>query len=203
VFSLVLMSLLWGSSQAKDLLVGGKTDAWKIPSSESDSLNKWAGKARFLIGDSLGIYLSFFNLSVLKYYLGFSYLVSLSKITFFFLTVWKYDGQKDSVLQVTKEAYAACNTTNPIEEYKDGNTKVKLDKSGPFYFISGAEGHCEKGQKIVVVVLSQKHKQVGYVGSPAPSPVEFVGPAVARTSSASNLKGGLLVALGVLVLGLF
>jgi hypothetical protein len=127
----------------------------------------------------------------------------LSKITSFFLTVWKYDGQKDSVLQVTKEAYAACNTTNPIEEYKDGNTKVKLDKSGPFYFISGAEGHCEKGQKIVVVVLSQKHKQVGYVGSPAPSPVEFVGPAVARTSSASNLKGGLLVALGVLVLGLF
>ncbi|XP_011036692.1 PREDICTED: early nodulin-like protein 1 [Populus euphratica] len=171
VFSLVLMSLLWGSSQAKDLLVGGKTDAWKIPSSESDSLNKWAGKARFLIGDSL---------------------------------VWKYDGQKDSVLQVTKEAYAACNTTNPIEEYKDGNTKVKLDRSGPFYFISGAEGHCEKGQKIVVVVLSEKHTQVGnHVGSPAPSPVEFEGPAVAPTSSASNLEGGLLVALGVLVLGLF
>ncbi|KAJ6295349.1 hypothetical protein OIU78_023382 [Salix suchowensis] len=86
VFSLVLiMSLLWGFSQAKDVLVGGKTDAWKIPSSESDSLNKWAGNARFLIGDSL---------------------------------VWKYDGQKDSVLQVSKEAYAACNTTNPIEEYK-------------------------------------------------------------------------------------
>ena len=114
--------------------------------------------------------------------------------------MWKYDGQKDSVLQVTKEAYAACNTTNPIEEYKDGNTKVKLDKSGPFYFISGAEGHCEKGQKIVVVVMSQKHTQVG---SPAPSPVEFEVPAVAPTSSASNLKGGLLVAVGVLVLGLF
>ncbi|KAJ6758679.1 EARLY NODULIN-LIKE PROTEIN 3 [Salix koriyanagi] len=169
VFSLVLiMSLLWGFSQAKDVLVGGKTDAWKIPSSESDSLNKWAGNARFLIGDSL---------------------------------VWKYDGQKDSVLQVNKEAYAACNTTNPIEEYKDGNTKVKLDRSGPFYFISGAEGHCEKGQKIVVVVLSQKHTRVG---APAPSPAEFQAPAVAPTSGASALKGGLMVALvGVLVLGLF
>ncbi|KAJ6732219.1 EARLY NODULIN-LIKE PROTEIN 3 [Salix purpurea] len=169
VFSLVLMmSSLWGLSQAKDVLVGGKTDAWKIPSSESDSLNKWAGNARFLIGDSL---------------------------------VWKYDGQKDSVLQVSKEAYAACNTTNPIEEYKDGNTKVKLDRSGPFYFISGAEGHCEKGQKIVVVVLSQKHARVG---APAPSPVEFQAPAVAPTSGASALKGGLMVALvGVLVLGLF
>ncbi|KAG5225182.1 hypothetical protein OIU76_027550 [Salix suchowensis] len=169
VFSLVLiMSLLWGFSQAKDVLVGGKTDAWKIPSSESDSLNKWAGNARFLIGDSL---------------------------------VWKYDGQKDSVLQVSKEAYAACNTTNPIQEYKDGNTKVKLDRSGPFYFISGAEGHCEKGQKIVVVVLSQKHARVG---APAPSPAEFQAPAVAPTSGASALKGGLMVALvGVLVLGLF
>ncbi|KAJ6697730.1 BLUE COPPER PROTEIN [Salix purpurea] len=69
--TLVLMSFFVGLSQAKDVLVGGKTDAWKIPSSESsDSLNKWAEEARFLVGDSL---------------------------------VWKYDGQKDSVLQVTKE----------------------------------------------------------------------------------------------------
>ncbi|KAJ6995231.1 hypothetical protein NC653_017880 [Populus alba x Populus x berolinensis] len=66
--------------------------AWKIPSSESDSLNKGAEEARFLVGDSLA---------------------------------WMYDGQKDSVLQVTKEAYASCNTTSPIEEYKDGNTKVE------------------------------------------------------------------------------
>ncbi|CAK7353952.1 unnamed protein product [Dovyalis caffra] len=168
VSSLFLMSLLLGLSQASEVLVGGKTDSWKIPSSEPDSLNKWAGKARFLVGDSL---------------------------------VWKYDGQKDSVLQVTKEAYDSCNTTSPIEEYKDGNTKVKLDRSGPFYFISGAEGHCEKGQKFVVVVLSQKHRQTGI--SPAPSPVEFDGPAVAPTSSASTLKAGFLVALGVLVSGLF
>ncbi|KAL9400445.1 hypothetical protein Peur_009406 [Populus x canadensis] len=167
--ALVLMSFFVGLSQAKDLLVGGKTDAWKIPSSESDSLNKWAEKARFLVGDSLA---------------------------------WKYDGQKDSVLQVTKEAYASCNTTSPIEEYKDGNTKVKLDRSGPFYFISGAEGHCEKGQKFVVVVLSQKHRYTGI--SPAPSPAEFEGgPAVAPTSSAYTLRGGFLVAFGVLVLGLF
>jgi hypothetical protein len=118
------------------------------------------------------------------------------------LAAWKYDGQKDSVLQVTKEAYASCNTTSPIEEYKDGNTKVKLDRSGPFYFISGAEGHCEKGQKFVVVVLSQKQRHTGI--SPAPSPAEFEGgPAVAPTSSAYTLRGGFLVALGVLVLGLF
>ncbi|KAJ6743852.1 BLUE COPPER PROTEIN [Salix viminalis] len=141
--TLVLMSFFVGLSQAKDVLVGGKTDAWKIPSSESsDSLNKWAEEARFLVGDSL---------------------------------VWKYDGQKDSVLQVMKER--------------------------PFYFISGAQGHCEKGQKLAVVVLSQKHRYTGI--SPSPSPAEFDGPAVAPTSGASTLRGGFLVALGVLILGLF
>ncbi|KAK9279614.1 hypothetical protein L1049_013293 [Liquidambar formosana] len=112
--------------------------------------------------------------------------------------VWKYDSTKDSVLRVTKEGYASCNTSDPIEEYKDGNTKVKLDKSGPHYFISGAAGHCEKGQKVIVVVLSARHRFMGI--SPAPAPVEFEGgPAVAPISGATSLEGSLMVALGVLV----
>ncbi|MBA0658037.1 hypothetical protein Goklo_010278 [Gossypium klotzschianum] len=163
-----LFFLFLSFTEAKEILVGGKTDAWKIPSSESDSLNRWAEKSRFRIGDSL---------------------------------VWKYDGGKDSVLQVTKEAYASCNTSNSIAEYKDGNTKVKLDRSGPFYFISGAKGYCEQGQKLHVVVLSQKHRYTGI--SPAPSPAEIEGPAIAPTSSAAELKAGFLVTLGVVVLGLF
>lgn len=113
--------------------------------------------------------------------------------------MWKYDAQRDSVLQVTKEAYASCNTSNPVAEYKDGNTKVELDRSGPFYFISGVKGNCEKGEKLVVVVLSSRHRVI----SPAPSPVEFESPAVAPTSGASSLKGGLLVVLAVLAWGLF
>ncbi|XVE71268.1 hypothetical protein DITRI_Ditri10aG0137400 [Diplodiscus trichospermus] len=165
--SLALLFLFLSFTDAREILVGGKTDAWKIPSSESDSLNKWAENSRFRIGDSL---------------------------------VWKYDGAKDSVLQVTKEAYASCNTSNPTAEYKDGNTKFKLEKSGPFYFISGAKGHCEQGQKLHVVVLSPKHRYTGI--SPAPSPAEFEGPAIAPTSSGSALKAGFLVTLGVLVFGL-
>ncbi|XVE53524.1 hypothetical protein DITRI_Ditri03aG0010000 [Diplodiscus trichospermus] len=151
--SLVLLFVFLSFTEAKEILVGGKADAWKIPSSESDSLNKWAEKSRFRIGDSL---------------------------------VWKYDGGKDSVLQVTKEAYASCITSNPIAEYNDGNTKVKLENSGPFYFISGAKGHCEEGQKLHVVVLSPKHRYTGI--SPAPSPAEIEGPAIAPTSSATGLK---------------
>ncbi|XP_010265565.1 PREDICTED: early nodulin-like protein 1 [Nelumbo nucifera] len=164
--SVVLVFLLFSFSEAREILVGGKTDAWKIPS-ESVSLNRWAEAARFQIGDTL---------------------------------VWKYDANKDSVLRVTKEAYSSCNVSSPIAEYKDGNSKIVLDRSGPFYFISGANGHCEKGQKLIVVVLSPRSRFISF--SPAPSPAEIEGPAVAPTSTATSLKGGLMVVLGSLV-GMF
>ncbi|KAJ4957629.1 hypothetical protein NE237_024740 [Protea cynaroides] len=154
-WSVVFVFFLFSFSEARDILVGGKTDAWKIPTSESESLNRWAGAYRFQIGDSL---------------------------------VWKLDPQKDSVLQVTKKDYVACNTTNPIAEYKEENTKVKLDRSGPFHFISGTEGNCEKGEKLIVVVLSARRSYMGI--SPAPSPMENEGPAMAPTSSASGLNAG-------------
>ncbi|KAK3039593.1 hypothetical protein RJ639_029292 [Escallonia herrerae] len=164
--SLVILFLCFFSfSEAKDYLVGGKPDAWTVPSSQADSLNQWAQSSRFLVGDSL---------------------------------VWKFDGEKDSVLQVTKKDYVNCNTSSPIEEYKDGNTKVKLEQSGPYYFISGAEGHCAKGQKLIVVVISNKHRGIHSI-SPAPSPAEVEGPAVAPSSGATSFNGGFMVAVGALV----
>ncbi|XP_057799361.1 LOW QUALITY PROTEIN: early nodulin-like protein 14 [Salvia miltiorrhiza] len=149
-------------SEARDHLVGGKSNAWKVPASDSDSLNHWAEKSRFNIGDSL---------------------------------VWEYDGSKDSVLQVTKRDYVTCNTSSPIETYTGGSTKVKLVRSGPYYFISGADGHCEKGQKLIVVVISERHRSLRI--SPAPSPAEIEGPAIAPApaSGAGSLSGGFLAAL--------
>ncbi|QCD99220.1 Cupredoxin [Vigna unguiculata] len=171
---LLTFFILFGLSVAKEILVGGKTDAWRIPASESDSLNQWAERSRFQVGDFL---------------------------------VWKYDGGKDSVLQVSREEYVNCSTSNPIKVHSDGTTKVKLDRPGPFYFISGAQGHCEKGQKLVVVVLTPRGRSSGIVSSSAPAPApflaEFEGPAVAPTSSANALHGSILVvALGAM-LGLF
>ncbi|KAM7267309.1 hypothetical protein ACFE04_009475 [Oxalis oulophora] len=163
----VLISLFIGITGARDFVVGGKTNAWKIPTSESDSLNKWAAALRFQVGDSL---------------------------------VWNYDSNKDSVLQVTKASYETCNTTDPLVLHKDGSTKVKLEKSGPYYFISGAKGHCEQGEKLVVVVLSQKGKSTSI--SPAPSPdVEFGGPAMApkMMNSGVSLRVGFVVVLGCLM----
>ncbi|GLT43687.1 hypothetical protein SLA2020_176210 [Shorea laevis] len=132
VFTFV--SALITFSEARDFVVGGHANSWKIPENSTLSLNEWAGQNRFQIGDSL---------------------------------TWKYDSKVDSVLEVTKADYESCNATKPIKEYKDGNAKVELDRSGAFYFISGAKGHCEKGEKLVVVVMSQKHHGME---SPAPAP---------------------------------
>ncbi|XP_018457193.1 early nodulin-like protein 15 [Raphanus sativus] len=99
--------------------------------------------------------------------------------------VFSYEAGKDSVLQVTREAYEKCNTTSPIASYTDGNTKVKLEQHGPVYFISGTEGHCQKGQKLRVVVVTPRSSAF----SPAPSPSDGPAVAPAPTSGAAKLTG--------------
>ncbi|KAH9806365.1 hypothetical protein WN943_002968 [Citrus x changshan-huyou] len=125
------------TSEAKEILVGGKENSWSIPPSP-DFLNLWAEKTRFRIGDSL---------------------------------IFKFDGKTDSVLQVTRDDYNSCNKSKPIKEYKDGNTKIELSRSGAHYFISGTDGNCEKGEKLFVVVMSNKFKSSNAPASaPAPAP---------------------------------
>ncbi|XP_022962176.1 early nodulin-like protein 1 [Cucurbita moschata] len=163
----LLTFLLFSFSEATEILVGGKPNAWKLPSSQSQSLNQWAETSRFRVGDTLA---------------------------------WSYEEGKDSVLKVGKEDYEACNTQNPEQRFEDGNTKVELHKPGPFYFISGAKGHCEQGQKLVVVVVTPRRRFVSF--SPAPSPTEIEGPAVAPSSGAASFNVGFLAAaVGILGLG--
>ncbi|KAG8367613.1 hypothetical protein BUALT_Bualt16G0090500 [Buddleja alternifolia] len=117
--------------------------------------------------------------------------------------VLKYDGKSDSVLQVSEESYKTCNKSNPIKSYNDGNTKITLDRSGPFYFISGAEDHCQKGQKLEIVVLSANHHSGGHSpAAPSPSPVvnHHHAPAPAPHNGGSGLKAGFLG--GVAVVGI-
>ncbi|AED93398.1 Early nodulin-like protein 3 [Arabidopsis thaliana] len=161
---------------SKEIIVGGKTSSWKIPSSPSESLNKWAESLRFRVGDTL---------------------------------VWKYDEEKDSVLQVTKDAYINCNTTNPAANYSNGDTKVKLERSGPYFFISGSKSNCVEGEKLHIVVMSSRGGHTGgfFTGSspsPAPSPALLGAPTVAPASggSASSLtrQVGVLGFVGLLAI---
>ncbi|KAJ8767985.1 hypothetical protein K2173_020925 [Erythroxylum novogranatense] len=61
--------------------------------------------------------------------------------------------RKDSVMQVSEEDYKKCNSTHPTYFSNTGNTVYKLDHPGPFYFISGVSGHCEKGQRMIIKVM--------------------------------------------------
>ncbi|KAK1269829.1 Early nodulin-like protein 1 [Acorus gramineus] len=163
---LALIFITTISSEAKDFLVGGTTNAWKIPTSKTDSLNSWAEGTRFQIGDSL---------------------------------VWKYEAKKDSVVEVTREAYLSCNATDPISQNDEGNTTVRFERSGAFYFISGEKGHCQKGQKLIVVVLSRKSGGSAS-SSPSPAPMgSFDGPAIAPASGDARRIGGSSHVVGALV----
>lgn len=66
--------------------------------------------------------------------------------------VFKY--KKDSVMEVTEKEYNNCNSTRPKFFSNTGDSAFRLDHSGSFYFISGVSGHCEKGQKMIVKVIS-------------------------------------------------
>ncbi|RID40870.1 hypothetical protein BRARA_J00878 [Brassica rapa] len=70
---------------------------------------------------------------------------------------FKYAKGSDSVQQVMKADYYGCNVRNPLEKFDNGETEVALNRSGPFYFISGNQDRCLKGQKLIVVVLAIRH----------------------------------------------
>ncbi|KAK3024305.1 hypothetical protein RJ639_043167 [Escallonia herrerae] len=86
-------------------------------------------------------------------------------------TPFAYPADKDSVLLVTPEDYANCSTERPIQKFTDGHTQYKFNYSGPHYFISGVKEHCEKNEKLEVVVLADRsnHGNSSDANSP-PSP---------------------------------
>ncbi|MBA0859717.1 hypothetical protein Goshw_009930 [Gossypium schwendimanii] len=54
---------------------------------------------------------------------------------------------------MTPSEYDKCQTSHPQFFSNNGDTDYKLDQPGLFYFISGATGHCQRGQKMVIKVL--------------------------------------------------
>ncbi|KAL7145423.1 hypothetical protein ABFS83_07G083100 [Erythranthe nasuta] len=83
--------------------------------------------------------------------------------------VFKYKKGHDSVFVVNENDYSKCNKENPIKILKDGDSKFKFEKSGPFFFISGHNQNCEKGEKFIVVVLSDRHRNTTH-NAPSPRP---------------------------------
>ncbi|XP_022133440.1 mavicyanin [Momordica charantia] len=90
--------------------------------------------------------------------------------------------KKDSVMEVTEEEYKRCNSTQPSFFSNTGNTVFNLGRSGTFYFISGANGHCQRGQRMIVKVLTEDDS------SSNPSQKSSAASARARISSLGFLK---------------
>ncbi|CAA7402458.1 unnamed protein product [Spirodela intermedia] len=97
--------------------------------------------------------------------------------------VFSYKGGEDSVLVVTEADYQSCTTANPIERHNSGHTVFKFGRSGPSFFISGVPGRCQKGQKLIVVVLSLRSPNI--TPSPTASPNPSPAPRSAPTPSPS------------------
>ncbi|XP_008813806.1 mavicyanin-like [Phoenix dactylifera] len=76
--------------------------------------------------------------------------------------------KKDSVMEVSEEDYEHCASLHPLFFSNNGKTEFKLDHSGMFYFISGVAGHCKRGQKMIIKVLSHSDSE-GPSGSPSSS----------------------------------
>ncbi|XP_043715817.1 mavicyanin-like [Telopea speciosissima] len=103
-----------------------------------------------------------------------------------------YPPSQDSVIQVTEQAFNACNLKNPILSMDDGNSLFNITSPGRFYFTSGIPGHCENSQKLQISVLFANGSALppSYYGydisaSPAPSPSYSTASGSTPTASSS------------------
>ncbi|XP_027173927.1 uncharacterized protein LOC113773480 [Coffea eugenioides] len=88
--------------------------------------------------------------------------------------LWDAEGQH-KVARVTKEAFDACNSTNPISIQTTGPANYTLSSAGEYYFISTQDEHCFFGQKLAISV---NQASSGPSASPAPAasrtPVTYI-----------------------------
>uniref|UniRef100_A0A0D9WTB1 Phytocyanin domain-containing protein n=1 Tax=Leersia perrieri TaxID=77586 RepID=A0A0D9WTB1_9ORYZ len=120
----------------------GGSRGWSVPDANAEPYNSWAGRMRFQIGDQL---------------------------------LFVYPKETDAVVVVDQAAYDACNTTAAVAgggRFDDGSTVFTFDRSGPFFFISGNESSCRAGEKLIVVVMADRHHTPP--SPPMPSPLGSV-----------------------------
>ncbi|XP_058779861.1 early nodulin-like protein 9 isoform X1 [Vicia villosa] len=99
--------------------------------------------------------------------------------------VFNYQSGKDSVIEVnSQQDYENCNT-DASGKSSDGHTVIKLDKSGPHYFISGIKDNCLKNEKLLVIVLADRTNRNSNqtATTPSPSPSVPVSPSPSPLSS--------------------
>ncbi|CAN6214231.1 unnamed protein product [Urochloa humidicola] len=105
---------------------------------------------------------------------------------------FKYD-KNDSVLVVSRDDYKFCGASRPAQRFEGGDTRIRLDHSGFCYYISGAPGHCDAGQRMTVRVLPPLQDGGGVGGTPAPAAAEAPAAAMAPDGGGDEDEGGSFV----------
>nr|GEW95804.1 reverse transcriptase domain-containing protein [Tanacetum cinerariifolium] len=77
-------------------------------------------------------------------------------------------GGSHVVLEVTKDNYDSCITSNPISISDSSPTTFSLTVSGIRYFICGTAGHCEQGMKVEIQTIPAATPPPAFT-SPPPS----------------------------------
>jgi hypothetical protein len=106
--------------------------------------------------------------------------------------VFNYQSGQDSIIQVnSQQDYENCNTDAASSaKASDGHTVIKLNKSGPHYFISGNKNNCLKNEKLFVIVLADRTNKNSNTNQttthPSPSPSVSISPSPSPLSSHSS-----------------
>lgn len=90
------------------------------------------------------------------------------------------------MLVVTKDDYFSCNNKKPIQSLTDGESVFIFNLSGPYFFISGNADNCNKGQRLIVVVMAVRNKTQHHEAPPSHSPVSSPLPASSPQPTASS-----------------
>ena len=104
------------------------------------------------------------------------------------IAVFNYPSGQDSVIQVSSQDYASCNTDAYSQKFSDGHTVINLNQSGPHFFISGNKNSCLKNEKLVVIVLADRNnKNTNQTSPPSPnSPSPSPSPSLSTQSLAPS-----------------
>ncbi|RRT65199.1 hypothetical protein B296_00037174 [Ensete ventricosum] len=118
-------------------------------------------------------------------------------------TLSDYTSSHDMV-EVRSSAYATCNATSPVSKSATGNTLVALGAPGKRYFICGIAGHCTRGMKIEIDVVTASSPPPGSSPSPSVSPAAPTPPAshppAPSTAPRSTTRTTAKVALAVVLM---
>ncbi|KAK4487222.1 hypothetical protein RD792_006542 [Penstemon davidsonii] len=144
-----------------EFIVGGRDGYWV--SNPSENYNHWAQRMRFQVNDTL---------------------------------LFKYkEAGSDSVVEVnTLDDYEKCNSTNghPINDAGNNSSSVifTFDRSGPFYFITANKTNCDKGQKLIIVVMAVRNRPPPIAPAAPPSePPAASGPSANSFTPPGNGGG--------------